>query len=170
MIIDKQTKAPVPPGDIVPDPPEDLELLALDLLSVKPQDRSSISEILNIVDRGRPDSILAGGIDLPVRSADKFFVGRQTELALLWDTFARTCSRKSFESVVIEGVSGVGKSALIERWSAELLSAEPTTVVLRGRCYERESAPFKAFDGVVESLVRHIRCLPREAADHRSGR
>ena len=41
----------------------------------------------------------------------------------------------------------------------ELRGREPTVVVLAGKCYQRETVPYKAFDGVVNALTRYLRKL-----------
>ena len=57
----------------------------------------------------------------------------------------------------------MGKSALAEQFIAGSTSATSSCCV--GRCYERESVPYKGVDGVIDSLSRFMARLPdKEAA------
>ena len=49
----------------------------------------------------------------------------------------------------VHGPSGIGKTTLVEHFVAELRQGEGA-VALKGRCYERETVPFKAFDNLIE--------------------
>src|SRR5215510_2907700 len=60
--------------------------------------------------------------------------------------------------VFVAGESGIGKSALVQRFADDC--RDRGTVVLVGRCYERESVPFKAVDGIVDALGRYLARLP----------
>jgi predicted ATPase len=57
----------------------------------------------------------------------------------------------------------MGKTLLMERFCATA-SRHSDAVVLSGRCYERESVPYKAIDGVIDMLSRHLRKLEPEQA------
>jgi serine/threonine protein kinase/tetratricopeptide (TPR) repeat protein len=62
--------------------------------------------------------------------------------------------------VHVRGTSGSGKTALIEHFLDELHDVPwrygRQAVVLRSRCYERETMPFKALDGVIDALVTYL--------------
>jgi eukaryotic-like serine/threonine-protein kinase len=57
----------------------------------------------------------------------------------------------------------LGKSALVRRFT-DLITHGEGAVVLAGRCYERETVPYKAVDGVIDSLSRYLSRLPKSEA------
>src|SRR5262249_23342236 len=83
------------------------------------------------------------------------FVGRSAELALLADAFEATRGGAPI-TVLVHGESGIGKSMLVRRMAAELHGRLPDVLVLAGRCYERESVPYKALDEVIDALSRRL--------------
>ena len=89
-------------------------------------------------------------------------LGREAELKALRGAFHASCSADKPVIVLLSGESGIGKSALCDVFLAEL-RASRRSVVLSGRCFERESVPFKAFDVVVDELSRYLRKLGDEA-------
>lgn len=54
------------------------------------------------------------------------------------------------------GAVGVVYEALVHHFIAELTAFSAPPIVLSGRCYERESVPYKAFDGVIDALSKHL--------------
>ncbi|MET0285355.1 MAG: AAA family ATPase [Polyangiales bacterium] len=89
-------------------------------------------------------------------------VGREGPLARLRDAYAQAV-RGEPVMMLVSGESGMGKSALIAAFLDEL-SHSGQAVVLAGRCYERESVPFKGFDALVDDVSRYLRKLSREDA------
>jgi hypothetical protein len=56
----------------------------------------------------------------------------------------------------------MGKTSLVDAFLAEL---PDDVLVLKGRCYEQESVPYKAVDPVVDAIAQHLRRLGPMAAD-----
>jgi len=165
VVTDKQHVIPPAPSTLAADIPPDLDLLCCDLLQIDPEMRPQREEVLRRL--ATPDCHDAqrsgyGSDPLPRRSGRQAFIGREPELSALRDALARQAQGEPV-TVLIEAESGMGKSALGEQFVAGL--DRHHVVVLRGRCYERESVPYKAIDGVVDSLSRFMARLPdKEAA------
>src|SRR5262249_61134282 len=74
--------------------------------------------------------------------------------------------------VLVHGRSGIGKTALVRSFLNGLRTGVPDLIVLKGRCYEFESVPYKGIDALVDELSRHLErredatveaLLPRDA-------
>src|SRR5258707_5411020 len=91
---------------------------------------------------------------LAAATADTTFIGRERLLAELHDAFRATGEGQTV-SVYIHGSSGMGKTALVRHF-LDQIKREANVMVLQGRCYERESVPYKALDGVVDNLSKQL--------------
>ncbi len=140
------------PSALVPSVPQDLDELCHALLRRAPSERPDGAQILRVL---RPDA----PPEVRSQPAPPTFVGRKGELAQLRAALARARQGTPC-AVFIEGESGMGKSALLQEFTQGLaVSGEPVTV-LAGRCYERESVPYKGLDGVMETLSLWLRRWP----------
>ncbi len=154
---------PVPPRERAAGIPEDLDRLCADLLRREEKKRPSGPEILQR---------LAGGVREPAPASQPAvalsqpapFIGRRDELAALHEAFGRTREGRAV-AIVVCGPSGMGKSTLVRRFLKELSDRDPTCVILAGRCYERESMPYKALDSLIDSLSQYLRALPPHEAE-----
>jgi predicted ATPase len=61
--------------------------------------------------------------------------------------------------VELDGPAGCGKSRIVQAFADAVSSRYPDAVVVRGRCYEHESLPFKALDAMMDDLSRQLRHL-----------
>ncbi len=149
----KRTRAARPPSTLVDGIPEDLEQLCMDCLHQDPAQRPSGRELLRRLEGG------AGrAAPEPEASEATLFLGREQQLAQLHQSFEAAQQGRAV-TVYVSGRSGMGKSALIHHFLDELRERKEA-MVLTGRCYERESVPYKAWDSLIDSLVVRIDELP----------
>ncbi len=130
--------------------PEDLDDLCAALLQREPDRRPGAEQVLEVARRaaGRGGHVRGAGL---VVAPSRIFVGRRAELAAMlraWESVAAGGGR----ALLLHGYSGLGKSELLRAFMRAVLERNPETVVLPSRCYERELAPYKAFDGMVDAL------------------
>lgn len=166
VMMNKQNFDPPAPAELVKEVPQDLNDLCIALLSRKPEERPSGREILRALGHADTGPLLQSVIAPPpsVAAETSPFVGRERQLHALRDAFA--CTRRGQTvTVYLHGSSGMGKSALARHFLDELRANEPEVVILEGRCYERESVPYKALDGVVDSLTKYLMFLPDSKAE-----
>ncbi|MFN0248469.1 MAG: protein kinase domain-containing protein [Kofleriaceae bacterium] len=130
--------------DVRADAPADLARLADALLSRRAVDRPSGEAVLAMLGAGSG----------PTRFAGRVLVGRDRELAELRQAVVDRMAGDVFTVQVI-GESGIGKTALL-RALAEETETSGTAWVLTGRCWERESVPYKGFDGVIDELAARL--------------
>jgi serine/threonine protein kinase/tetratricopeptide (TPR) repeat protein len=162
IFMDKQKHEPPPPRALVPLVPRDLDALCVDLLHFDPRSRPAEADILKRLGLAPSGPVPRLAVSSQ-RSLDAPFVGRASELGRLRDSFADT-RRGNPVTVYVRGESGVGKSALLRKFVDTVATQVEGAVVVQGRCYERETVPFKAFDGVVDALSRYMRRLPDHEA------
>ncbi len=141
--------------------PADLVALCTQLMRFDPAERPDGETILRRL--GRPEDPERGHKRPSTTiSQGPPFVGRQAELEVLAAELEACTARGSPGAVLIRGESGVGKSTLAHVFTHSL---ERRAVVVAGRCFERESVAYKAFDGVLEALARLLARLdPIDAA------
>ena len=151
-------------AELVRDVPLDLAALTRRLLAREAAERPTAREILAILD-GRTDTgsgALEFDDDSMVRGRSPF-VGRTRELAVLDRSFAAVCGPlKRQITVHLSGPSGYGKSALVREFLLRAQDREQGLVVLKGRCLERESVPYKGLDPVIDALSVHLRQIPTD--------
>ena len=173
----KQDIDPLPPSAFVDGIPDDLERLCLDLLQRDPLLRSSGAEVITQLGTTELD-LLPGTKVIALDLGMTAFVGRKLELEALHAAYQAVCEGDT-QCVLVQGLSGMGKTCLVERFMSELheaaapdaaSSTQPLhthllagPLVFAGRCHERESLPYKAFDGVMDSLTGHLLALSDES-------
>jgi hypothetical protein len=136
---------------------DDLQALCERLLLRDPAQRAGASDVLATLNEGE-DAASAPSVAPTAGSVRPVFVGREVELERLRGAL-RAVGTDSSSIVLVGGPSGIGKSALLDRFASEL---DDDVLVLRGRCYEQESLPYKVFDAVIDALSRHLRTCTAE--------
>jgi serine/threonine protein kinase len=160
ILMDKQQFEPPRPRELVPGVPSDLDALCAELLRHEPSARPSGAAVLR---RLGGDPGVAAAVSRSSSSPDgPRLVGRDTQLGAL-DEALRAARTGRTVVAFVHGDSGMGKTSLLRRFldDAEANNA----VVLAGRCYERESVPYKALDSLMDALSHYLAQLSRSDAE-----
>jgi hypothetical protein len=157
----KCERDPPPPVQIAPSVPDDLNEICTGLLCRTPAQRFTGRDVLERL-------VTAAGEEATPfapqpRPRKPLFVGRTRQSERLREAFAAASGGRA-AAVYVHGPSGIGKTTLAQHFLDELAARHDDIVILRGRCYEHESVPYKALDGIVDSLTTYLGALPPSKA------
>lgn len=154
LLMNKNKYEPPAPSVLSPGVPDDLSELCVRLLKMDPRARPRGREILARLgvdeDASHPGTISTA----PSLSAGAVFTGRVAEGELLARAYED--SRVATTCVLIQGASGMGKSALLGHFAASIEAGAPEALILSGRCFERASVPYQAFGGIMSALAARL--------------
>lgn len=159
VMMRKQTRDPIQPREINREVPRDLNELCIKLLRRDAEARPTGREVLRALGaRGQAPASFAS------TATESVFIGRERLLAELHDAFSATREGETV-SVYVHGNSGMGKSTLVRTFLDQIKEQKRRPIILQGRCYERESVPYKALDGVVDDLSKQLASMGHGRAD-----
>jgi serine/threonine protein kinase len=141
------------PRALVPSVPAHLDELCRGLLARDPARRlDAATALTREAKRGMAAAVAAAPGRVPL-------IGRVAHLEALHQAYRDSRSGHAV-TVYVHGSSGMGKTALVRAFLRSLASQPGSVVVSSGRCFERESVPYKALDSIVDSLSDYLRTLP----------
>ena len=164
VMINKQNVDPPAPSELVRGVPADLNDLCVRLLRRNPEERPSGREILQALGSGTSRLRPITAVPPSPQAQSSPFVGREQQSEKLAEAFALTRKGQTV-TVYLHGSSGMGKTALAHHFLDGVREVDQSIVILKGRCYERESVPYKALDGVIDSLTKYLMSLPEARAE-----
>jgi serine/threonine protein kinase len=160
VLTQKQNVEPPSPGSLIPGIPAHLDELCRDLLRRDPTMRPTGDEILDRLGRTNLTVPIVTRTKAPVSTSP--FVGRHRQLKFLRDAYESTLNGAQ-TTVCLAGPSGIGKTSLMRTFVEKLREEVPGAIILTGRCYQRESVPYKGVDALIDALHRVLsRVAPHE--------
>ena len=103
----------------------------------------------------RPQQRSRGRATRQVPEQEVLLIGREEQLNELEMIKREFLDTGQPQVVWVTGLSGEGKSSLIQRFLRPLRESQEL-LVLSGRCYDRESLPYKVVDAQIDALVRYL--------------
>lgn len=155
----KRRSAPMPPRSSAPEVPDDLNDLCMQLLKRSPGARPTAAQILERLAAEVAETPIAKAVTAESSTRAAPFVGREAELGRLMELFDGL-GESGPRIACITGELGVGKTTLAARLTSRISTQHANAVVLAGRTHERESVPYKALDGIVDSLSEYLSSNP----------
>ncbi|MGB1276709.1 MAG: serine/threonine-protein kinase, partial [Nannocystaceae bacterium] len=158
MLHAKQNTRPPPPRRMVRGIPADLDELCTALLDPDPGNRPGEQQIVDtLLGKGasvRPAAV-RGAVAHVASGKRGDFIGRKAELDQLRAALVKTQTGQT-QAVEICGRAGMGKTALVRKFT-QMVGDAGEAIIIKTRCYERDSLEFKVIDGLVDAVIRNLR-------------
>ena len=148
-----QKKPPKPPHELNEKIPKDLSDLALSLLQWEADARPTDSDMASFASPQVPKGSSAIHSVFSYLSKE-VFVGRAIEEKKLQQAFRHSLHEPA--TVLVEGISGIGKTTLIEQFLSSVFESDGA-LVLRSRCHPQEQVKYNAVDGLIDNLSTFLR-------------
>jgi tetratricopeptide (TPR) repeat protein len=162
VLLRKQNEDPPSPVQVNPNADELLSELCMDLIRRDQAQRPSGAGVLSRLGVAIEKKALGSSRrHTPIATAALNLYGRDFELHSLSQSYAKM-RKGNLAIAVVQGSSGIGKTCLVDVFLDGIASggaAPGIPLILRGRCHERETLPFKAFDNVVDGLSYRLATL-----------
>ncbi|MFO0760505.1 MAG: AAA family ATPase [Byssovorax sp.] len=150
---------PVDPRLLVPDLPDDLADLAVDLLRPSPLLRPTGATVLAALGAAPPSRSAA----LTAWEARVPFLDRTLELGSLDDALS-TARAGAPVTALIHGCEGTGKTALVRRF-LDRLHEQRRALIFEAPCRAGSSHPCEGIATLIDALADHLRALPEAEAE-----
>jgi serine/threonine protein kinase len=156
-----ESETSLDPRVIAPHVPADLGELCRQLLKRRPEERPDGAVILSALGRTAAATVRE---HTESHSDSEPFVGRSEPLRQLEGAFA-DMQEGRLNVVLLHGPSGIGKTTLVRRFVTGLARRQPNLIVLKGRCHQFESVPYKGLDALVDECSRYLQRLPQSRVE-----
>ena len=143
--------------------PAALRRLVEDLLAPEPWQRPTGQELLEALYSLRVggESGAELGLTSPKSGEVRKFVGRAHEIDALLQAHSSCVVRGQPVCVSVIGASGIGKTSVLSRFAVLVRERSDRALVLRGRCLDTVSVPYRGVDEIVDALSAFLNRLPR---------
>lgn len=71
----------------------------------------------------------------------------------------------AMRAVMLHGPSGMGKTVVLRMFLSHVRHEHSDALVFEGRCFQRESMPYKALDQLIDTYSRYLKSLSDEEAE-----
>jgi eukaryotic-like serine/threonine-protein kinase len=152
VLVAHLSKMPPPPLELMPGTDPELSGLAMQMMRKRPSRRPTARQVRRLCEQDRTVlSVEIGAGDTAPAKAP--FIGREAEVHRVLGHLLEVPLGGPL-MVVVEGVSGIGKTRLAEEVLLRVKARGSRC--FSSRCFEREQIPYKALDSVMDQLVSHV--------------